>query len=638
MANTALDAAISQESLFHVFVDGVFTYWVQFDDFDTDTFRSWRNFNIGRLSAGSHSLRLVADATELIDESNENDNIYKRTFTVTDAEGGGSEADHQVDIMNFTFSPQNLTIEVGATIEWINRDTAPHTSTSDTGVWDSGTLPTGESFQRTFAVPGTFPYHCGIHPSMTATVTVSDPGGGGQDRKIRVVDAQASVGGTVELTVQLDAQGDENAVGFSLVFPPNDLTYQNVRPGGGGAADATINTNASQAAAGRLGITLALASGNSFSKGTHPLVVITFDVPGESGDAIPVSFGDQPVAREVSDAGAAAVPADFIAGRVTLSAGLEGDVAPRPDGNGSVTITDWVQIGRFSAGLDTASTGAEYQKADCAPRDASGNGSITVTDWVQAGRYAAGLDPQTPAGGPASVQSLGDNPGRSGQSDWRMLRQTVGTPRTVRLQGLNAEPGSSVEIPLILDAVGDENALGFSVQFNPESLVFREAALGSAGTGASLHFNVAQADKGSVGVALARNAGETFPAGELELVLLSFDTTASAGLINIGFADFPVVREISDALARELPVIYTGATIVLSEQSVPIRFESIERIDGNRVRLILSSKAGTTIAIESSSDALRWDPLEQMSNPTGSLTLTYPVDDTAKFYRAKLVQ
>ncbi|NBO56677.1 MAG: hypothetical protein EBU84_19260 [Actinobacteria bacterium] len=68
-----------------------------------------------------------------------------------------------------------------------------------------------------------------------------------------------------------------------------------------------------------------------------------------------------------------------------------------------------MKIGRIVAGLDPKPTGADFLKTDCAPRlntDGSlrlGNGSLSVADWVQAGRYAAGLDPLTPVGGPSDV-------------------------------------------------------------------------------------------------------------------------------------------------------------------------------------------------------------------------------------------
>src|SRR6185436_14715049 len=91
----------------------------------------------------------------------------------------------------------------------------------------------------------------------------------------------------------------------------------------------------------------------------------------------------------------------YTGGSVTvISLGIEGDVTPRPNGDGVVTTADYVQVGRFAAGLDLVAL-AEFQRADCAPRITLGDGRITTADWVQAGRYAAGLDPATLGGGPA---------------------------------------------------------------------------------------------------------------------------------------------------------------------------------------------------------------------------------------------
>ena len=78
------------------------------------------------------------------------------------------------------FSLQDLTITVGQTVRWSNADSAPHTTTSGgpgalTGVWDSATLTQGQSFDFTFTEAGVFQYFCIIHPSMTATATVTAP-------------------------------------------------------------------------------------------------------------------------------------------------------------------------------------------------------------------------------------------------------------------------------------------------------------------------------------------------------------------------------------------------------------------------------------------------------------------------------
>jgi hypothetical protein len=62
------------------------------------------------------------------------------------------------------------------------------------------------------------------------------------------------------------------------------------------------------------------------------------------------------------------------------------NVQPRPYGDGVISILDWVQMGRFAAGLDTPNPGSEFQRADSAPLTSLGNGIITVSDWVQRGR------------------------------------------------------------------------------------------------------------------------------------------------------------------------------------------------------------------------------------------------------------
>jgi len=77
-----------------------------------------------------------------------------------------------VTIAGFAFSPAALTVKVGTTVKWTNQDTAGHTVNADDNSWGSGDLQKGDSFSFTFATTGTFAYHCGVHPSMEATITV----------------------------------------------------------------------------------------------------------------------------------------------------------------------------------------------------------------------------------------------------------------------------------------------------------------------------------------------------------------------------------------------------------------------------------------------------------------------------------
>jgi plastocyanin len=78
-----------------------------------------------------------------------------------------------VTIQNMAFNPQTLNIKVGTTVTWINNDTVTHDVTSDTGLFTSGNLTNGQSYNYTFNQTGSYPYHCAIHPSMTGTIVVS---------------------------------------------------------------------------------------------------------------------------------------------------------------------------------------------------------------------------------------------------------------------------------------------------------------------------------------------------------------------------------------------------------------------------------------------------------------------------------
>ena len=77
-----------------------------------------------------------------------------------------------VKIDNFSFAPQTLTVPVGATVTWTNRDDIPHTAVSTDGVFKSKVMDTDEKFSYTFTKPGTYPYYCTIHPKMTGKVIV----------------------------------------------------------------------------------------------------------------------------------------------------------------------------------------------------------------------------------------------------------------------------------------------------------------------------------------------------------------------------------------------------------------------------------------------------------------------------------
>ncbi|MGB8219014.1 MAG: cupredoxin domain-containing protein [Methanoregula sp.] len=85
--------------------------------------------------------------------------------------GGGTT----ITMKNFAFNPSTLTVKTGTVVTWVNQDATTHTVTSDTGSlvpFSSDPIPPGASYNVTFTTPGTYTYHCSIHPSMTGTIVV----------------------------------------------------------------------------------------------------------------------------------------------------------------------------------------------------------------------------------------------------------------------------------------------------------------------------------------------------------------------------------------------------------------------------------------------------------------------------------
>ena len=77
-----------------------------------------------------------------------------------------------VAIRDFTFTPGNLQVPVGAKVTWTNDDAAPHTATAKDGSWDTSILNKGESKTLTFDKVGDYTYYCTVHPSMVARLQV----------------------------------------------------------------------------------------------------------------------------------------------------------------------------------------------------------------------------------------------------------------------------------------------------------------------------------------------------------------------------------------------------------------------------------------------------------------------------------
>lgn len=184
VANTG-DADINTEFMTRLLLNGqVLTNWSRIS-LPAHIWNSREGHFLGRLPAGAHRFRMEIDATGAITESSENDNIFEKTITVQAAGGTATNQTHTVAIRNFAFVPPSLTIQAGDTVRWTNEDVAPHTSTSDTAIWDSEILNQGQSFSFTFTNAGSYPYFCEVHPSMRGAIEVQ-AGTAGQELSLRL--------------------------------------------------------------------------------------------------------------------------------------------------------------------------------------------------------------------------------------------------------------------------------------------------------------------------------------------------------------------------------------------------------------------------------------------------------------------
>ena len=465
--------------------------------------------------------------------------------------------------------------------------------------------------------------------SSNATLSVNFP-----PAVVRVVSVtSAPAGATVIVPVALAANGNENGLSFSLNFDPAKLTYVSMALGSG-ASGANLLTNAAQAASGKLGMIVALPPNKTFPAGTQEVVQVSFTTALLT-DAVStsLSFGDDPIARQLSDAPGNVLAASYAGGTVSiLVAEFEGDVSPRPNGDKAILLTDWVMAGRYAARLDYPANGAEFQRADCAPRSTLGDGAITVSDWVQVGRYAAGWDPLTAAGGPTNEVTSGGNAIAKGLS----FRTPKGDPPGSRLLEVSDTmliQGLTGSVSVQLESLGDENAVGFSLSFDPVAVNFVGASLGSGGNAATLIVNAGQAGSGRLGFALALGTGNSFAAGTRELVKVTFRASAAdQGKYSVMLTNQPVPCEVSDPAALRLAAGYVSGTITVN----PLPSLSIGR-SGESITLawpLWATNFGLQAAEGGLPPAVPWTNLATVPVLTSNGTIVIlPITATNRVYR-----
>ncbi len=401
----------------------------------------------------------------------------------------------------------------------------------------------------------------GFRPNSVARVN-------GQDR------VTTFVSGT-QLTVALLAADVANAGTLNLsVFTPT--------PGGGASSALTLTVN-------NPAPTLSSLSPNSAFKGDPAFTLTITGTNFVNGSIVRWNGLDRVTTFISSTQLTAAIPESDLAsdgianvtvfnpmpGGGTTSAvtftinpltGYEADVNPRPNGgnDGKVTITDWVQVGRFAAGLDTVQNSSEFQRVDCAPIATNGDGRIGIADWVQAGRFAVGLDPVAPASGPSRPATLQEIFGSVASFESAQPELN----RIIRARDAEFKRGELNALPIEIEALGNESGVSFSLNFDPRVMSFARAEMPE---GWAVNVNEAQANQGHIGFMMTAEAGRTVANGKQILAKIYFAPTGGfdATTTKVSFDDQIFTREIADVRASTLPrASYEAATINITGRAI----------------------------------------------------------------------
>lgn len=140
------------------------------------------------------------------------------------------------------------------------------------------------------------------------------------ERTLSIISTTAPVGTQVSVPIELDSQGDEIAMSFSINFDPTILSNPVVANGSGAPAGSAIGLNTSQVASGRLGILLDATSPFAVSPPNRQAMTITFTVaPNAPTGATAITFVTSPTLISMSSAAGALLPCVYQVGTVTVT-------------------------------------------------------------------------------------------------------------------------------------------------------------------------------------------------------------------------------------------------------------------------------------------------------------------------------
>jgi hypothetical protein len=397
---------------------------------------------------------------------------------------------------------------------------------------------------------------------------------------IQMLDQTVEAGAVVEVPVQMQSAGGEYLVAFSLAFDQG-LDF----------LGATVGTNAQQGwlqtssqSDRSVGFGMMMPFENPLADGSKQVMVLRFR--GQRAGEYTIRFNDDPVARTVSGGGSDAAQISWRDGHLHVTAtGLEGDIHPRPNGNGQVNEQDARQALLFALGVvEQPTEAAEFQRLDCAPVETCGDGVIDIADVVAIQRYALGEQALKSACGPTGA--------------WSAVQQRTTVSRQLNERTILLEPpaevrrGVSFSVPVVLLAQGDEHGLSLSIDFDPGLFGYQTIELLGAATNGHFLPNFEQASEGIIAFGLTLTNGETFSVSTQRIAEITFTALAGAGIETglFGFAESPAECVVAGANSVELPAVWLGAGVTIFDEvsvsaPVPPKNAMASALSTNKIKL-----------------------------------------------------
>ena len=402
----------------------------------------------------------------------------------------------------------------------------------------------------------------------------------------------------ITVPVTLSCVGDESGIGFSIQFDTNAVSFLGWNPGAIGGALILVNTN--QAQNGALGISASQASGKPFNRGEMTLLTLRFQTKTSLGKSL-LRFADAPVQRQTVDANADGLDVAYISGAIDIVSRTLSVVDTRAASGGVAQVyiqsvfTGVENAVGFSLKYDQGSLSYLQARVPVGAQPAAlfintnKNGEIGVLLSKMNGEsFPAGSNMLlqldfSAANETVSAQiDFSDAPMKGEATDGEArilgLQFQSGTiriaPETLFIGQVSVATNLDVVVPVYLTAQGVENAVSFTLQYDPSKIEYAGASFGHGipvDSGNVLTANTQWTNQNLIGCGLVLRTGIFMESGAREIMTLRFRfPSGDSASIPVSFVDAPVKREVASVTAITVPTIFENGLLRIQMPARPV--------------------------------------------------------------------